>query len=220
MYKYRSTDKLFSKLTPEVKELTKKMVIANLDEMEELQKESVGYNSEFTRIMNVMSKSFELSKEDMTTIYMKCLNNGASKEDILYKLNEYIPREEREEFEERINKANIHPNPKYFWLKDKGLKRIYIENGENRNTIKSKIQADGKCFSTKIKTDMTGESKEGKKIVVNNLSKWLFGVPGARGKLTITRSGNCIQLPKNTPDETVKLIEDVIYEKEIEEPEK
>ena len=54
---------------------------------------------------------------------------------------------------------------------------------------------------------------EEKKIAVNNLSKWLFGVPGAKGYLTITRAGDYIQLPGNTPDEAVELIETILREK-------
>ena len=64
---------------------------------------------------------------------------------------------------------------------------------------------------------MYGTSKDGKKIIVNNLSKWLFGVPGAKGNLTVTRSGDYIQLPRNTPDEAIELIESVLYEKEVDE---
>ena len=60
---------------------------------------------------------------------------------------------------------------------------------------------------------MVGESKDGKKVVVNNLSKWLFGVPGARGNLTITKAGDYIQLPGNTPEEAVKLIENILEER-------
>lgn len=215
MRNYSNASELFSRLTPEVKELTKKLMIDNLDVIETLQKDPIGWT--FSTIMDIMSKSFELSEEDMTNIYMKCLNNGAYKEEIISELKRYMPEEERKDFEERINSANIYPNPKYFWLTDKDLRRIRVNRGENRGTIKSKIQADGRCFSTKIKTDMVGESKEGKKIAVNNLSKWLFGVPGARGNLTITRAGDYIQLPSNTPYEAVELIETILKEKEKEE---
>lgn len=220
MCDYSNATELFSRLTPEVKELTKKLMIDNLDVIEALQKNPIGYSSEFSKIMGVMSKSFELSEEDMTNIYMKCLNNGASKEGTISALQQYLPEEERKGFEERINSANIYPNPKYFWLTDKNLRRIRVNRGENRGTIKSKIQADGRCFSTRVKTDMVGESKEGKKIVVNNLSKWLFGVPGARGNLTITRAGDYIQLPGNTPDEAVELIETILMERAKEGPSK
>lgn len=159
MCNYSNSRELFSRLTPEVKELTKKLMINNLDIIEALQKKPIGYFSEFSKIMDVMTKSFDISEEDMTNIYMKCLNNGASKEKIISALQQYMPEEERKDFEERINSANIYPNPKYFWLTDKNLRRIRVNRGENRGTIKSKIQADGRCFSTRVKTDMVGESK-------------------------------------------------------------
>ena len=213
MCNYSNASELFSRLTPEVKELTKKLMIENLDIIEALQKKTIGYSIEFSKIMGVMTKSFDISEEDMTNIYMKCLNNGASKEGTISALQQYMPEEERKGFEERINSANIYPNPKYFGLVDKNLRRIRVNRGENRGTIKSKIQADGRCFSTRVKTDMVGESKEGKKIAVNNLSKWLFGVPGVRGNLTITRAGDYIQLPGNTPDEAVELIETILMER-------
>ena len=213
MCNYSNASELFSRLTPEVKELTKKLMINNLDVIEKLQKGSVVYSSEFSKIMETMSKSFEMTEEDMTNIYMKCLNNGASKDETISRLKRYMTEEKRIGFAEKINSANIYPNPKYFWLTDKNLRRIRVDRGENRGTIKSKIQADGRCFSTRIKTDMVGESNEGKKIAVNNLSKWLFGVPGAKGYLTITRSGDYIQLPGNTPDEAVELIETILREK-------
>lgn len=213
MCNYSNASELFSRLTPEVKELTKKLMINNLDVIETLQKGSVVYPSEFSKIMETMSKSFEMTEEDMTNIYMKCLNNGASKDETIGMIKRYMPEEERIGFAEKINSANIYPNPKYFWLTDNNLRRIRVDRGENRGTIKSKIQADGRCFSTRIKTDMVGESNEGKKIAVNNLSKWLFGVPGAKGYLTITRAGDYIQLPGNTPDEAVELIETILREK-------
>ena len=217
MGNYSNASELFSRLTPEVKELTKKLMINNLDVIETLQKGSVVYSSEFSKLMETMSKSFEMTEEDMTNIYIKCLNNGASKDENISMLQQYIPKEERIEFAEKINSANIYPNPKYFWLTDRNIRRIRVNRGENRGTIKSKIQADGRCFSTRVKTDMVGKSNEGKKIAVNNLSKWLFGVPGARGNLTITRAGDYIQLPGNTPDEAVELIETVLLEKSREE---
>lgn len=218
MCNYSNASELFSKLTPEVKELTKKLMIENLDLIEELQEKPIGYYSKFSKVMNVMSSSFDISEDDMVNIYMKCLNNGASKKEIISELQQYMPEEDRQGFEEKINSSSIYPNPKYFWLTDKNIKRISVKRGENRTTIKSKIQADGRCFSTRVKTDMVGKSKDGKKIVVNNLSKWLFGVPGAKGNLTITRMGNYIQLPGNTPDEVIELIEAILMERENDGP--
>ena len=213
MCDYSNATELFSRLTPEVKELTKKLMIDNLDVIEALQKNPIGYSSKFSKIMGVMSKSFELSEEDMTNIYMKCLNNGASKERTISELQQYLPEEERKGFEERINSANIYPNPKYRWWTGQKLMRIRVNREENRDTIKSKIQADRRCFSTRVKTDMVGVSKEGKKIVVNNLSKWLFGVPGARGNLIIIGADGYIRLPSSTPYEAVELIVSILQER-------
>ena len=213
MCNYSNSTELFSRLTPEVKEITKRLMIDNLDIIEVLRKKPIEYNRNFSMIMRTMTDSFEITEKDMSDIYTKCLNNGASREAALFTLKKYLPEEKREKFTEKIKRANIYPNPKYFWLTDKDLKRIQLNRGENRSTIKSKIQADGRCFSTRLTTDMVGKSKDGKKIVVNNLSKWLFGVPGERGKLTITRAGDYIQLPKNTPDETVELIKGILQER-------
>ena len=216
---YSNTHELFSNLNPEIKELTKRMIIENLDVDEEMKKYSVSIYGSFEKIMKTLTKSFDIDIKDFTTIYMKCLNTGAYKEEAIKAIKEFIPEEQRNEFENTISKLNIYPAPKYFWLTDKNLKRIGIDwNNDNRETIKSKIQADGRCFSTKIKTDMAGISKDGKKIPVNNLSKWLFGVPGARGYLTVTRCGDYIQLPSNTPEEVVDLIEDVLKERNQEGP--
>ncbi|MBQ2938431.1 MAG: hypothetical protein IJE05_06120 [Clostridia bacterium] len=216
---YSNTHELFSNLNPEIKELTKKMIIENLDVDEQMEKYSVSIYGSFEKIMKTLTTSFDIDIKDFTTIYMKCLNTGAYKEETIKAIEEFIPEEQRNEFENTISKLNIYPTPKYFWLTDKYLKRIGIDwNNENRATIKSKIQADGRCFSTRIKTDMSGISKDGKKIPVNNLSKWLFGVPGARGYLTVTKCGDYIQLPSNTPEEVVELIVDVLNERKQEEP--
>lgn len=208
---YSNVSILFSNMLPEVKELTKKLIIEKMDEIEQLQENPVGYNSEMRRIMKILNESFELSKEDFKNIYRKVLNNGACQKDIFKEIEIYLPENKTEEFETEIKKENIYPNPKYFWLKDRSLTRIPIDfKTENRASIKKKIQDDGTCFRTKIKTDMKGISQDGKEIKVDNLSKWLFGVPGRRGHLTINKQGNYIQMPTNTPKEAVNLIEGVL----------
>ena len=175
--------------------------------------------SRYSEKSEVPNNNFEGIIIDDTELGFK-LGYGKEKKCIIRELKKYLPKEKIEEFEGMVEKANIYPNPKHFWLTDKNLKRIPINRSENRNTIKSKIQADGRCFRTKIKTDMTGESKEGKKIIVDNLSKWLFGVPGARGNLTITKAGDCIQLPGSTPDVAIELIENVLQERSVDEKNK
>ena len=218
MCNYECSYLLLSNLMPEIKELTKGIVIDNLDLIEELQGHPFGKSSQLSRFMDIISKSFDISEDDLETIYIKCLNNGAQKEDLIPMLTRYLQQERKTAFIERINKANIYPNPKYFWLTDKLIKRISIIGRKlDRNAIKNIIQKDGKCFSIRLKTDMVGKSKEGQKITVNNLSKWLFGVPEAKGNLYVTRSGFDIQLPCNTPDEAIKLIEGLLSQQSHDE---
>ena len=102
-------------------------------------------------------------------------------------------------------------------------KRIAIEAKHNKGKVKSSdvFLSDGKVhYIVKYTNTFGGESKDGKKIIVNNLSKWLFGVPGARGNLTVTRAGGYIQLPGNTPEDTVELIKTILMEKAKEGPSK
>lgn len=128
-----------------------------------MEKDSI-YSESFSKIMKTLTTSFDMNMQDITTIFMKCLNIGADKEKTIKVIEKFIPEEQSEEFESTISKSNIYPAPKYFWLTDKNLKRISIDGDkENRGTIKNKIQADGRCFSTKIKTDLVGTSKDGKK---------------------------------------------------------
>lgn len=60
---------------------------------------------------------------------------------------------------------------------------------------------------------MTGVTKDGKTIKVDNLKDWLFGVPRAHGNLKVAKSGTVIFLPPQTPKEAVRLIEGAVQEK-------
>lgn len=209
---YSNTTSLFSKLDLATKNETKKLIIDNLDLNENVQKDPYKIGQE---ILKTLTSSFDMRVEDFISIYMKLINCGATKDILTRNINEVLPENQKEQFNNTIEKSNIHPSPKYFWLKDCNLQRIYIGDLKlDRQAIKKKIQDDGKCFSTKLKTDLTGTGKDGKPIAINNLSKWLFGVPGTRGYLTITKNGNYIQLPSNTPDETIDLVKGVLIERD------
>lgn len=208
---YSNTEILFSKLDLATKSETKKLIIDNLDLDENVQKDPYEMGH---KIINILASSFDMSVEDFMLVSMKLLNCGATMDSIMSNINEVLPENQKEQFNNSIEKSNIYPSPKHFWLKDRNLKRIYIgDSNLDREAIKKKIQSDGKCFSIKLKTDLTGTGKNEKPIAIDNLSKWLFGVPKAKGHLTITKNGNYIQLPSNTPDEAVDLIKDVLIER-------
>lgn len=217
---YNHFNELLSKITPGAKETVKKALIDNLDRISLLQKDEYGWNDEdrdgnLSEAMNVMNEAFEFTKNDLIKIYTKCINNGRPISSTLDNLMIYLPEEEKDAFKKET--SNIYPNPKFeYWRFGNNRKYISINPKETRQTIKEKIQQDGRCFSTKIKTDMVGKSKEGKKIPVNNLSKWLFGVPGAKGQLIVQRDGY-ICLPKNTPTEVEKIIEESLAGRKIDD---
>lgn len=213
---YSNLDKLFSNLPKDDKNMTKKIVIQNLDN-EDIIKHNYDLDDKIKKVISEIS-CMGFTENEFTSIYMKCLNNGINVDKSFDMIERYIPEENKEKLKEKIENSNIYPAPKHFWLKDRDLKRIDINRAkDNRASIKEKIQKDGRCFSTRVKTDLEGVSKDGKKIPINNLSKWLFGVPGARGHLTVTKAGDCVQLPSNTPDETVELIKGILKERKIED---
>lgn len=213
MCHYSDSMELFSRLTPESKKTTKNMLIKNLDLVNEFSTAREWDKEDILRkILYVMENSFEMDENDLKTILIKTVNTGKKREDIISVIEQFLPEERKKVFGEEMKKANIYPNSANNRREVK--MDIPLNKTIDRNTIKSKIQSDGRCFRIKITTDMVGESKDGKPIHVNNLSKWLFGVPGARGNMSVTRSGDRILLPWNTPQEAIELIEEIILEKE------
>lgn len=214
---YYDTYELFSKLPKDDKNMTKKIVIQNLDNEEIIEHDDYNLDDKIKKVIREI-RYMGITEDEFTSIYMKCLNNGMNTDKSFDIIESCIPKENKEKLKEKLENSNIYPAPKYFWLRDRDLKRISINKAkDNRASIKEKIQKDGRCFSTMVKTDLEGVSKDGKKIPINNLSKWLFGVPGARGHLTVTKAGDCVQLPSNTPDETVELIKGILKERKIED---
>lgn len=215
MNKYRGSELLFSKLSPQKKEFIKRTIIENLDNIESFCETRTDDKEEIVKkMLNIMSESFGINEEELRDVYIKTINAGADRENVLSVIAGFLPEDKRQGFIEKRRKENVYPNPKN--KKNNDTIKIYLDykKRETRDSIKKKIQADGRCFKIRITTDMKGESKEGKPIYVNNLSKWLFGVPGARGNMSTTRSGECIFLPLNTPQETIDLIEEIVLEKD------
>lgn len=81
-------------------------------------------------------------------------------------------------------------------------------SGFDRATIKEAVRRDGRCFRIHVDCDVEGESKDGKPIPIDNLSKWLFGVPGQKGHIWVGEHG--IYLPEATPQECIDLLKEVV----------
>ena len=62
---YSNTQELFSKLNPEIKDLTKRIIIENLDIDQQMEKYSIGYYGSFNKIMKTLTTSFDINIYEM-----------------------------------------------------------------------------------------------------------------------------------------------------------
>ena len=99
------------------------------------------------------------------------------------------------------------PTPKYGWQKRNQygyrIPKIIIpeslrEKHSLRKLIKDEVIKQGIAKETKIITDMTGITEEGKVIKVDNVKDWLFGVPGVHGNMQMMGT-NAVAFPPQTP---------------------
>lgn len=65
-------------------------------------------------------------------------------------------------------------------------------------------------YNQEINCEAKGEDKEGNKIEVNTVGRWLFGVPGYAGHLRIAPSSNNVSIyfPKKSP----KVVHDLVLQ--------
>jgi hypothetical protein len=63
-------------------------------------------------------------------------------------------------------------------------------------------------FNQEIDCDAQGQDKEGNKIDVNTVGRWLFGVPGYAGHVRIASSANTVSIyfPKESPKAIYDLV--------------
>ena len=63
-------------------------------------------------------------------------------------------------------------------------------------------------YDEAVKCEAKGESKDGKKIAVDTVGRWLFGVPGYDGHIRIVPSDNKVQIyyPKESPKVVHELV--------------
>jgi hypothetical protein len=63
-------------------------------------------------------------------------------------------------------------------------------------------------YNQPIKHDASGQDKEGKKILINSVGRWLFGVPGYNGHIRVVPADDKVLLyyPKKSPKVVHELI--------------
>lgn len=90
--------------------------------------------------------------------------------------------------------------------------RVAIQSSELPGlTAKVFIQEKARSlplYNQSIDCDAEGQSKEGKKIEVNTVGRWLFGVPGYEGHIRIVAENDKVLL--NYPKESPKVVHELI----------
>lgn len=159
-----------------------------------------------------------MNKDIFIRLYQKALNRNYSFDDfndVAYYLVDYSERHAAvKEIEENI----FCPAPKYGWQKRNQyghrIPKIIIpeslkEKKSLRRLIKDEVIKQGIAKETKIITDMTGITEQGKIIKVDNVKDWLFGVPGAHGNMQMMGT-NAIAFPPQTPTIVTDIVKKAI----------
>lgn len=210
---------LLKKVKPEIKKIIKEQSIIKFEEFDPERKFhwkfQLDYNSATTLAM--LRDAGLMDKEAYIKLYQKALNRNYSIQEFDSIIYRFIDNKERELARREIFENVYYPSPKGDWQnlytdgKDNNILKIkvpqkIIKKGNVRETIKKEIIKQGIAKTTKIKTDMTGISKEGETFVVDNLKDWLFGVHGATGNLKIIGIDTLI-FPPQTPKFAIDLIQ-------------
>ena len=206
---YGNTDVLFSILPEEEKKEIKKVIIDYFKELSEIYEQNSKFSGIMKTILTTLAKSFSLSSEDLIAISTKAMDLGISRDDLRKIFEENTLEQDKESLLSCFDKANFYPCPEEGWGSFKrSVQTVSIERGENWDYIKNTVKSAGKCF-VKISTDLVG-NKDGKQIPVDNLSKWLFGVPGQKGHIIISKHDGKIIFPNNTPQEAIEIVNNAL----------
>lgn len=155
--------------------------------------ENLGY--QVTHLVKVL----DFTKDDYVNYYLNSISSNCNSYN-----NSVIPKELLEE----LNNKLVLPCPNYDWVFDKHSIELYVGNKvKSREELKNLLKSDSKLFN-KALASAKGE-KDGKIISIDNISKWLFGVPNQKGFLFYRKDYNRVYLPENTPNEIIDLIKGV-----------
>lgn len=157
-------------------------------------------------VKKINSFGVKLQQEEYQYLFAKIWRESRRSK----KLNEELfldcfEEDSKEEIKGFLDK--VYPNPGRDWFKEDNVIKIKNPSKQNRNDIKSLIKQEKSCLNTKPFTLMEGKNEYGQAIKVDNLSKWLFGVPEASGNLMISKDSEFIILPEGTPEETINIIQ-------------
>ena len=109
-------------------------------------------------------------------------------------------------YSEVIRILGVNPYP---YSGGRNTPLVIPARGLTRERVKEAVRRDGRCFRIRVDCDARGGDKSNP-IPIDNLSKWLFGVPGRDGRGHIWIGEDGIHLPEGTPQECIDLLKRVV----------
>ena len=222
---------LFRRVRPDIQQLVKKQAIEKFDEFDEEHSKSWQHSDMDDNTFNtlkLLEESGLMDKDVYISLYQRALNRNYNLKEFDSIITGFISFEERKKALEEIGENTYYPCPKGKWQRESsyrttshsilriGVPKKISKKGNVRDAIKQEILNEGTAKKTKIKTTMTGTTKNGRKLEVDNLKDWLFGVPGTYGNMKMI-GDTAIAFPPQTPEFAVNLIRKAISDLEYPE---
>lgn len=191
--KYSDIENLLVNLSKDKKSYIKDYFLENINKYNSILK---GLGSAIRRIVD----SLDFTEKDYVVFYLQAIS---CREDVYMK--DVIPKD----LLDKINNTLVLPCPEYEWMWERNTIEIYVgDKVSSREELKALLKTNSKTFE-KVLTCANGE-KDGTRIPIDNISKWLFGVPGHTGYLFYYKKYNRVKLPYNTPNCIINLIKEMI----------
>ena len=219
---------LFGNVSSDIQQLVKRQAIEKFDEFDEEHEKSWQHSDIDNNTLNtlrMLEESGLMNKDSYISLYQRALNRNYNLNEFDKIAREFIGYEERTKALEEIEQNSYYPCPKGKWQRESsyrttshsilriGVPKKISKKGNVRDAIKQEILNEGTAKKTKIKTTMTGTTKNGRKLEVDNLKDWLFGVPGTYGNMKMI-GDTAIAFPPQTPSFAVDLVRKAISDLE------
>ena len=197
------SDKLLQRLTVDMKKRLKLKILKEVENSSILS--GADYYGDYNcKFVYDTFKILNSTDEELKDLFLKLFSvTGMS----AIKIGEILGLTDEELEKIETVKDIIYPTPKYNWLRHSNTVNIHLGVSYSKNDICNKIKADSRYINMRVVTSVYG-IKDGRKIFIDTLSKWLFGVSNIRGNLVLNKSGDKIFLPSNTPEIVINLIRD------------
>lgn len=147
-----------------------------------------------------LTDALDFNRDDYIKFYLNTISSRCT----AY-INSVMPEDLLNELKDTL----ILPCPNYNWTFLGNAIEFYVgDKVKSREEFKDKMKSNPRIFE-KALAIAEGE-KDGEKIKIDNIYKWLFGVPNQHGFLFYRTEYNRVYLPERTPMKVVCLIKEIL----------